>query len=231
MKRKKWIVYGLFWAVSPYILADVVPLTLDKVSFQISAKRWVDTQTVMLSVGINATLDSLDLVKARASMMTKLSKIVSGDWHMVQFDRYQDNSGMQKLDAMAQVRVNQSQLNRVYDTVKEISRAGETFTVASIEFKPGLEEIQKTKAELRQQLNKEVQQELAVLNRTFTEQHFTLSALDYLDDVGPGPLQNRPLMLASNGGSRDAAASSAPITVSNELKMTAVVEAASVRKP
>jgi hypothetical protein len=212
---------------SGYAGDTIVPLTLDKVIFQLSAKRWVSTQTALLSVAVNATLSSTDLVKARADMMTKLVKIVSGDWHITQFERYQDSSGLEKLDVLAQVRVNQSALNRVYDTVKLVSKAGETYTVSAIDFKPGLEEIQTTKLALRQQLNKQIQQELAELNHIYSEQHFTLNKLEYLDESSPSPLRNKAMMMTVGA---KGLAPEAPISVSNELFMTAVVEAASVRK-
>lgn len=202
------------------------PLTLDKVSFQLSAKQWVSTQTALLSTRVSATLTSADLAKARSGIMEKLAKITSGDWHIVQFDRSQDNSGMEKLDVMAQVRVDQSQLSSVYDAAKKISKPGETYQIAAIEFKPSLEEIQKAKTELRQFLNKQVQQELTQLNHSYTEQHFTISSLSYLDDMNAAPFQAPTMMMVAGARSSNPIA---PIAVSNELIMTAVVEAGSVR--
>ncbi|PJD93944.1 MAG: hypothetical protein CK424_01430 [Legionella sp.] len=200
------------------------PMTLDKVTFQLSAKSWVSTQTALVTTTINATLNSADVVKARAGILDKLHKMIAGEWHIVQFDRSQDSSGLDKLDVIAQVRINQSQLTNVYDTAKSLSKPGETYQITSIEFKPDIEDIQKAKMALRQILNKQVQQELQQLNQTYTEQHFTINALDYSDELNPGPLAMKPMMMAT------ARVAPAPITVSNELIMTAMVEAGSVRK-
>ena len=50
--------------------ADVQPqLILDKINFQIASKEWVTTQTALLTVNINVSLNNADLVKARAEVM------------------------------------------------------------------------------------------------------------------------------------------------------------------
>lgn len=220
------IVGVLSWQVS-YAADMPVPLSLDKINFQLSSKAWVSTQTALLSVSVNASLDSSDVVKARSDMLDKLGKIASGDWHIVQFDRFQDNSGLEKLSVKAQVRVNQNQLVHLYEKAKEVSKPGETYQIVSIEFKPDLAEIQHAKAELRQILNKQIQQELAQLNKTYSEQHFTISAVTYQDDSEGG--QAQPMMMASGVSPRMARPMS-EVAVSNELVMTAMVEAGSIRK-
>ena len=213
--------------LSPAFADNENVLTLDKVSFELSAKRWVSSDTAQLTVAINASLNALDLLKVRTDMLAKLGKIVAGDWHITRFERYQDSSGLEKLDVLAQIRVKQSALNHVYDAVKSLSKAGETYSVSGIEFKPGLEETEEAKGSLRQELNKKILAELAQLNQGFSEQHFTISAVTYLEaPLEPSPSRN-PTMLAV---SSDRAGSQAPLKVSNELIMTAVVEAGSVRK-
>lgn len=227
MKRITGVVMGaLCWQLS-YAADMPVPLTLDKINFQLSSKAWVSTQTALLSVSVNASLDSSDVVKARSDMLDKLSKIAPGDWHIVQFDRFQDNSGLEKLSVRAQVRVKQSQLAHLYEKAKEVSKPGETYQIVSIEFKPDLAEIQNAKTELRQVLNKQIQQELAQLNKTYSEQHFTISTVTYQEDLNGA--QEQPMLMATGVSAR--MARPAPVVgVSNELVMTAMVEAGSVRK-
>ncbi len=210
--------------------ADVIPapLALDKINFQLSSKLWVSTQAALLSVSVNASLNSSDVVKARGDMLEKLAKIAPGDWHIIQFDRFQDNSGLEKLAVTAQARINQNQLAHLYDKAKAVSKPGEIYQITGIEFKPDLVEIQKAKAVLRQTLNQQIQQELARLNQTYTEQHFTVSAIEYQDERGPGPMQEQPMLMAT--GTRTQHPGPASLAVSNELVMTAVVEAGSVRK-
>ena len=227
MKRITGMFVGVFCWQLAYAADMPEPLTLDKINFQLSSKAWVNTQTALLTVTINASLDSSDVVKARTDMLDKLSKIASGDWHIVQFDRFQDSSGLEKLSVKAQIRVNQSQLTHLYDKAKDVSKPGETYQIAGIEFKPDLEEIQNAKALLRQVLNKQIQQELAQLNKTYSEQHFTVSAVNYHEEQSSS--QDQPMMMATGVTPRMARPASS-LAVSNELVMTAVVEAGSVRK-
>ena len=227
MKRITGMIVGMFCWQLGYATDLPEPLTLDKINFQLSSKTWVNTQTALLTVTINASLDSSDVVKARTDMLDKLRKIASGDWHIVQFDRFQDSSGLEKLSVKAQIRVNQSKLAHLYDKAKDVSKPGETYQIAGIEFRPDLEEIQTAKALLRQVLNKQIQQELAQLNKTYSEQHFTISAVNYQEEESAS--QDQPMMMATGVTPRMARPASS-LALSNELVMTAVVEAGSVRK-
>ena len=85
--------------LSPFAFSEdtTPPLVLDKIVFQTQAKQWVSTKTVLLSVSISVTLSNADLVKARSEIMSSLNQIAEGDWHLIQFDRSQDSSGLEKL--------------------------------------------------------------------------------------------------------------------------------------
>jgi hypothetical protein len=204
--------------------------TLDKVVFQVSAKQWVSTQSALLSINVNATLSNADLVKARADIMDHLNKIASGEWHVLQFDRSQDSSGLEKLFVEAQVRVPQSSLTNIYQNAKDVSKPGATYSVTGIEFKPSLEEVQQVKSQLRQRLYQQVNEELARLNKVYSAQHYTVNRLYIIDgEVVPQtePYQARKM----NSMMVAAVAAPAPaLTVSNEITMSAMVEAGSNRQ-
>ena len=106
-------------------------LILDTVVFQVAAKQWVGTQTALLTVSINATLTNADLIKARKDIMDKLVKIAPGEWHLTQFDRSQDNSGLEKLYVQAEARIPQSSLTSVYQNAKSVSLPGASYNIAS----------------------------------------------------------------------------------------------------
>lgn len=202
------------------------PAPLDKVVFQISAKEWVTTQTALLTVNVNATLSNADLVKTRADIMDKLVKIASGEWHITQFDRSQDNSGLEKLYVAAQARVPQSTLTAVYQSAKDVSKPGATYTINSVEFRPSLEEVQQIKAKLRERLYQQVNDEVTRLNNVYTTQHYSVNRLYLLDTDSP-PQPAPATMKTMNTMVMSAAPS---ITVSNELVMSAMIELASKRE-
>lgn len=216
-------------ALSPIALAeDVVPqLVLDKVVFQVSAKEWVTTQTALLNVTINVTLNNADLVRARADIMDSLNKVAKGDWHLLQFDRSQDNSGLEKLYVQAQARVDQSALTDIYQNAKSVSMPGANYQISGVEFKPSLEETQQVKAKVREKLYQQINDELARMNKAYPAQHYSVSNLIFVQGdnvVQPQAYEAKQMNVMAM------ASAPAPLTVSNELVLTAMVEAASNRQ-
>lgn len=172
-----WIL-GLM-VLTPFVWADneTPDLVLDKIFFQVSAKKWVTTQTALLNVSINATLSNADLVKARADIMDSLNKIAKGEWHLVQFDRSQDSSGLEKLYVQAQARVDQSALTNIYQNAKSVSKPGAKYEISGVEFKPSLEETQVVRAKIREQLYQQVNDEIDRMNKAYPKQNYSVSNL------------------------------------------------------
>ncbi|BCA96463.1 hypothetical protein TUM19329_28240 [Legionella antarctica] len=218
--------------ITPFAFAAdiLVPqMVLDKVLFQISSKKWVTTQTALLTVSINATLSNADLVKARADMMTSLNKIAKGDWHLIDFNRSQDSSGLEKLYVQARVRVDQATLTDIYQHAKIISTPGTKYEVSGVDFKPSLEETQTVRAKIREQLYQQVNEEIARMNKVYPTQNYSVSNLVFIEGGDNAPQPPRAYQAKEMNTMVMTAAASPAVTVSNELIMTAVVEAASNR--
>ena len=200
---------------------------LDTVTFQMVAKQWVSTKTALLKVNVNVTLGNADFVKARADIMEKLSKIAPGEWHLTQFDRSQDTSGLEKLSVSAELRVLQNLLTNVYLNAKSVSKPGASYEIGSVEFKPSIEEIQGVRTQLRERLYQQVQDELARINKVYTSQNYTLNYLSVVEgDVGAFP---QPKFVTTTNAMAISAAEPT-LAVSNELTMTAVAQVASNRQ-
>ena len=208
-------------AITPSTQSESI---LDTVVFQVEAKQWVGTQTALLTVSINATLTNADLVKARKEIMDKLIKVAPGEWHLTQFDRSQDNSGLEKLYVQAQARVPQSSLTPVYQNANSVSIPGASYEIAGIEFKPSLEEIQQIRTQLRERLYQQARDELQRLNKVYTGQNYSLNNLIFDEGVNMAP---SPKIATMNAIAMPASAPN--LTVSNELMMTATVQVASNR--
>ncbi|HAT6830463.1 TPA: hypothetical protein JBI63_05875 [Legionella pneumophila] len=228
MRKIAWML-GLM-VLTPFAWADneKPELVLDKIFFQVSAKKWVTTQTAILNVNINATLSNADLVKARADIMDSLNKIAKGEWHLVQFDRSQDSSGLEKLYVQAQARVDQSALTNIYQNAKSVSKPGAKYEISGVEFKPSLEETQIVRAKIREQLYQQVNDEIDRMNKAYPKQNYSVSNLVFFE--GDNIPQQPRAYQAKEMNALAMAAAPAPLTVSNELILTAMVEAASNRK-
>ena len=222
-------------AINPvgYAAGLAPDLVLDTVVFHVAAKQWVSTQTALLSVNINATLTNADLVKARADVMERLAKIAVGEWHLTQFDRSQDSSGLEKLYVQAQVRVPQSNLTNIYQSAKSVSKPGASYEVGTVEFTPSLAEVEHIREQLREQLYQQARDELVRLNKVYTGQNYTLNNLVFSDGEIM-PLYQSKVYKGQGEMNALATTAQAPapaLVVSNELTLTAMVQAASNRTP
>lgn len=227
MKKMTVVILFMLLNCIAWSSSEQSDIALDKVMFRVAAKQWVSTETALLTVTINATLNNADLVQARADIMTRLSKIAKGEWHLTQFDRSQDSSGLEKLFVEAQARIPQADLTDIYKNAKDVSKPGASYTVTGVEFKPSLQEIEGIKAALRTKLYQLVNDELARINKEYASQKYTVSRLYLIDgDTVPQEAYAARKMNVMTV----AAASPAPmLTVSNEITMSALVEAGSNR--
>jgi len=206
--------------------ADHVNLVLDEVTFPVVATQWVTTKTALLTVNVNATLTDASLVATRELIMSQLGKIAQGEWHITQFERSQDSSGLEKLTVDAQVRVDQASLTNVYAQVKALTKPGLTYSVGSIEFTPSRSETEAARAALRAQLYQQVADEVVRLNKTYPEQHYSVHSVA-IDGMMSPPMPAAQMM---RGITNNLVTMAAPgIIVSNELVMSAVVSLASNR--
>lgn len=207
--------------------SDMPPLVLDTVQVQLLAKDWVSTDKALLNLNVNMVLNNADMVKARNDVMQNLKKIADGQWHITSFNRSQDNSGLERLFVKAQARVPQKQLTNVYNLAKTISKPGSAYKVDSIDFTPSIEDRQATKNKLRTALYKQVLNELAVLNRMYPKQQYSVSELRFVEGAAP--------VAATRYKAREmntmvmTAASDASMSVSNEMILSVAASLASNR--
>ncbi|WP_367606060.1 hypothetical protein [Legionella sp. W05-934-2] len=215
--------------VGQQTLAGVIEKpALDKVYLTLSAKQWVKTETALLQVVVSATLNDADMVKTRGQIMTQLQTIAKGEWNITQFDRSQDSSGLEKLTVQAQARIEQTQLNQVYQRAKSVSKPGLAYLISQINFEPGLADIEKGKVSLRQKLYQQVTIEIDQLNKQFPDQHYSLNQLIFTE---PGQVQPFPMAQRARENTMvlTALAKAPSIAVSNKITMQALVVLASNR--
>lgn len=198
---------------------------LNKILFQISAEKWASTQTAKVTVNINATLTDKQLGSIHNTVMDGLNQIIpKTDWHITQFNRNKNDSGLEQLSIMAEARVAGDVLANVQNNAKSISKPGITYTINAIDFSPSLAEIQKIEASLRAQIYVEIKEELSKLDKEYPSENFFLHNIQFnTDAIIPQPQLQATMFIASK-----AAAKNNDMTVSNKVILHAnVVLAAS----
>lgn len=202
---------------------------LDKVIFKLSERAWVTTETALLKVNIHATLKDVDVIKVRSTVFDSLHKIAPGDWQITQFDRSQDNSGLEKLVIQAQVRVQESKLTHVYQQASTLSKPGLNYEIVSVEFKPSLSDLEKTRGALREKLYQQASVEMQRLNQLYTTQKYSLNEIIFLEDISQEPQLFKREMNSLMATAAQTSPSEPTVSLSNEVILSAVVKLASNR--
>lgn len=228
--RKIFTIVSLFLGLIPSLsVADTIQPVLNQVMFQTTAEQWVTTKTAQVVVGVDATLNEDKLAKAHTDILKKLEQLVpSTDWHITQFNRNPDKSGLEQLQVQAEARLAESALASLRDRAKAMSKPGETYTVQSINFIPTIAEIEAVRNQLRNQVYKQIETELSQLNKTYPNQKYVVHLIDFNDqNIGPKMM---PRMMMAVAESADAGAAAMPVTVANKIIMSARVILVSVNQ-
>lgn len=200
---------------------------LDQVILQVYEEQWVKTNQAKVNILVNATLEKDALAKARQEIRSNLQRIAKGDWHITQFMRSQDSSGLETVEVRAEARLDESALSNLHQAAKAMSKPGASYQVESIDFTPSAVELADARSKLRTAIYQKINDEIAQLNTVYTTQQYQVHKINFIE----GYLQHAG---KARGGAMDSSMYALPIapavTVSNKLSKTALVVLASNRK-
>ncbi len=216
--RKWYLVLFTLFLTMPAFSATNVEALLNTVTLRLNAEQWVTTKTALVTIGINVSVSDNDLGKAQSRIMDKLNQLNKTDWHILTFDRSQDQSGLEKVQASAQARLPDNALAGLRDKAKEISKPGETFTLDNVQFVPTEEEVRSANAVLRNTIYQQAKTELDQLNKLYPDQKYYIHQINFISDVTPAPMQAR-----MNAMSTAAMGSNAALDVGDKLRISAIV--------
>ncbi len=214
-------------AMAPSAFASSeAPPPLNDVTFRLSAEQWVQTTSAKITVGIHATLNKKTLSQVRDQVMSNLNKIAQGQWHITDFDRSQDSSGLETLYVEAEARVNESLLSNVNTEAQALSVPGTKYKIQNIDFSPSMMDIEKAKMELRKTIYHEASAEISTLNKLYPEQKYVLHEIRFNEvNANNGGMRMMPAVMMATGV--QAQNNDSMTTVSNLVTLTADVDVAS----
>ena len=226
MLRIAFLVFSLFSFFSAEAFADDrAEALLNRVTFRLDADQWVTTKTALVTISLNAGVSDLGVEKIQEETLNKLNKISDqGEWHIISLDRSQDQTGLEKIQILAQARLPSSDLAGLRDKAKALSKPGETFTLDNIQFTPSEEEFRTANAALRSAIYRQAQDELDRLNKAYPSQKYYLHTIDFNGGMLPQPLaQNTFVSVRMSQGNvtRD-------LPVGDKLLLSATVTLAAV---
>lgn len=213
---------------TPAVYADTQPLPMNVVQLTLAKEQWAKTTTARVVVNLSAALQSSGLSDTHKTLYSKLGHISDkGEWHITSFNRYKDASGLEKVNAQAEARLPESELPGLRDRAKKVSRPGETFTIGTIDFTPSLADVQRTRADVRQHIYEQANEELARINKAYGSagKYFIHSVNFSENQPVPQPMlmKNRMMTVTAEAS----ASADAALVISDKVQMRAVVVIAS----
>lgn len=217
------LLIGTVTAANAVILPPQINPPLNQVMFQVNAEQWVTTANPKVIIAVNAATAEDNLSDVYGSIKQKLRK-VGGDtqWRISTFQRSQDKSGLEQVYVTAEARLPEAQLNKLREQLKSISKAGETYTIAGIDYSPTLIERQAALADLRTNLYNQIKLELAKLNATYPNQKYVVHTIDFMENNEAPPVPGPVMFMAKQGNVSDRNAGTT-LPVSNNLQLSARV--------
>lgn len=227
MKRLLIMFVGFIF-LSPALafnLNDHQDAILNQVSFRLSAEQWVTTKSALVNVSINIGVSDSRVEKVHEEVLKKLSQISDqGEWHIISFDRSQDQSGLEKIQVMAQARLASSVLSGIRDKAKSLTKPGETYSIDSIQFTPSDDEMRAANATLRSNIYQQAKEELDRLNK-LSDQKYYIHNIDFAGNIVSGaiPQNNAFISVRMTQG-----VASKELPVGDKLIISAAVDLAAV---
>lgn len=215
----------LFLSTSVY--ADNDDFFINKIHLQLNAQKWVTTQTALVSVSINAAVQTQGIDKVTASVQEHLKKIsATGTWNITSLQRSEEKSGLESVQMRAEARLPQNELSDLRDKAKLISTPGEAFKIESIVFKPSDEDVRSAETDLRQDIYTQAKAEIDRLNKVYPEQKFYIHAINFISP--PMPMAMSMMQMRAEGppmrqGGQSMSMSSSSLDVGNKREIIADV--------
>ncbi len=210
--------------------APVIPIgqypSLNIVHYQASVEQWVTTQTALVTMGVDASLNQSGMDNIQSQVNASLKKLADNvNWQMTTYERNQDASGLEKLHIEEQARLTSNQLTNIRTSTDKLSQPGVKYSIIDIQFTPSLAEMQAVNDSLRAQLYDKIKQEVNLLNKTYDQKFYVNDVEFYSGDI-------QPLQSNNTNGYKTMALAAAPApqpaaTMSQRLVMSADVTLAS----
>ena len=204
---------------------------INQIIYQIRAEQWVTAKTANVIISISATLNEDQLAKAHGDILAKLNRLAKNAWHITQFDRTPNASGLEQLQVQAQARLPEEALSVIRSKAKNMSKPGETFNVDSITFEPELVDIELAKKELRDNIYQNINLELSKINKLYPVQHYIVHTLNFTENSSIQPMPGPRAMIALASSDANIGAESAgSVMTANKISLTANIVLASINK-
>lgn len=200
----------------------------DNVAMTLTTEGWVTTKTARVTMAIEAAVSGDTAGTMRTTMGKAVNDIVKADWRLIGFNRGQDQTGMERWSALYEARIAENELGDIATEAKKASKAGMQINVANVDFTPTLAEVEAALSDVRSQLYKQANDQVAVLNKELPGRNFRVATVDFDSasanpaQYAPAPMMGRAMMMAK-GGAPEMDMAEMPLERSKKLVISARV--------
>lgn len=161
----------------------------DTVYLDLATEGFVTTQTAKVMVTVDAAATDAQSGDLRDTMQKAIAGLVKGDWKLTSINRTSDDAGLTRWQAFYESRLPEGSLSGLAEKAQKISKPGLQLRIANIDFTPTLAETEAKRADLRAELYKRANEELARLNASLPGRSYRISGISFGGAMGsPAPM-------------------------------------------
>ena len=169
----------------------------DLVYLDLATEGFVTTQTARVTVTVDSAATDAQSGDLRETMQKAVAGLVKGDWRLTGINRVSDETGLTRWQATYEARLAEGALSGLSERAQKLSKPGMQLRIADIDFTPTLAETEARRAELRADLYKRANEELARLNASLPGRGYRIAGISFGDaSGGPQPV-SPPMMMRS----------------------------------
>ena len=170
----------------------------DAVTLTLSTEGYAVTHTALVTATVDAAATDAQSGAVRETMQKAIAGLAgkAEDWKLTGITRSQDDAGLTRWQATYEARLAEGDLGDLAARAQKVSKPGQQVRVANIAFTPTLAETEAERAGLRQQLYKQIGEELARLNAGVPGRAYRISQIAFDESTPPPtPMAPRPMMM------------------------------------
>ncbi|MFG0285346.1 MAG: hypothetical protein ACF8R7_13080 [Phycisphaerales bacterium JB039] len=161
--------FNLGMEQSPKNTEDAMVIPWDTIEMQVIEHEEVTTDTVRVHVQATLATTSDDAAQANATLVEALTSVIDAKWRISQLLRSADDAGMERLTAIATVRVPEAAAIGLVGRLHKASRSGLNLELRSIEHRAPTEALQAAMRRLRAKVYQRAMEEVELLNTTMPD--------------------------------------------------------------
>lgn len=198
------------------------------VTLPLSAHNWVKSKTAKVVVQLNASVKDKQVLNLPDQLHQTLHKLADQNWHVTHFDKDSDKSGLNKVVIDAQTRLDNQAILKLKQQLKDVSQAGMTYHLKEVSYKPSFKQLQANRAQLRQSIYQQAQQEAQTLQKTYSDKQPHIQSINFIPGLlkqgnHPNPRQLNMVRVMGDNQSHSSSSTSPAFPISQKLKQKAIV--------